>query len=159
MVSPAETMTTSELPEFGSLLPRQDKKKIVWFWPVAAIIIVVFLTYGVLNYFPGAERYNGFQAVFLTNGQVYFGIIAKENSRYVYMTDVYYIQVQEQIQPSTVEGEAPVTISVPTLLKRGQELHGPDGSLKLNRDQVIAIENVGEESQVWQQILGMRAGN
>src|ERR1700743_2242299 len=35
-----------------------------------------------------------YQAVFLTNGQVYFGKLANLNNKYVTITDVYYLQVQ-----------------------------------------------------------------
>src|SRR4051812_35978535 len=36
-----------------------------------------------------------FQAVFLTNGQVYFGKLADLNNKYVTMTDIYFLQVQQ----------------------------------------------------------------
>src|ERR1039457_5003898 len=37
---------------------------------------------------------NEFQAIFLTNGQVYFGKLADLNNKYVTIKDVYYLQVQ-----------------------------------------------------------------
>src|SRR5579884_2508774 len=36
-----------------------------------------------------------FQAIFLTNGQVYFGKLANLNNKYVTITDIYYLQVQQ----------------------------------------------------------------
>src|ERR1035437_84052 len=40
-----------------------------------------------------------FQAVFLTNGQVYFGKVSHVDNSYVKITDIYYLQVQQTVQP------------------------------------------------------------
>ena len=145
-------MSADELPEFGAMLPRRERQTKGWLWPILGVVAVALLTYVLLYYVPIFNRAEGYQAVFMTNGQVYFGRIARETSRDIYMSDVYYIQVQDQEQPATTEGGEPTRISVPTLLKRGGELHGPDGQLRLNRDHVIAIEHVGDQSQVMIQI-------
>ena len=125
---------------------------------IVALAIVVIILAGA--YFLGFNKMmfgsnTGYKAIFLTNGQVYFGKITRETSRDIYISDVYYIQVQDQVQPATTEGEQPKTVQVPTLLKRGDELHRPYGSMRINRDQMVVIENVGADSKILQQIQTM----
>ncbi|MFH0874202.1 MAG: hypothetical protein V1846_05195 [Candidatus Komeilibacteria bacterium] len=147
------TEPMSSLPEFGSGMMTTRKKSFNWL-PLIIIIIVIILAGGL--YLWGANgRWWGqpsLKAVFLVNGQVYFGQIARETSRDLYLNNVYYVQMQDQVQPATTEGEASTTIQVPTLLKRGDELHQPYGAMQINRDQIVVIENVGTGSQVYQQI-------
>ena len=79
-----------------------------------------------------------YQAVFLTNGQVYFGRLEKAGSPYPVLTEVYY--VQSQVKADTKE---PRNI----LVRRGKEWHGPD-RMVLNAQQILFIEPVGPESTV-----------
>jgi len=149
-------MDHQQLPDFGSQSAYKPAEarggRGHWFWSVLLLVVIAAAAAG-FYYFNGFGRASqDYRAVFLSNGQVYFGKLTRETSRYLYLDDVYYIQVQEQTQAPTTEGGQPTTVSVPTLLKRGSELHQPYGSLLLNRDQVVAIENVGADSQVLQQI-------
>jgi len=48
---------------------------------------------------------SGYQAVFLSNGQVYFGHLAKVNSAYPELTDIYYLVMKRPLQ-SAAGGEA-----------------------------------------------------
>src|SRR5690242_6918792 len=63
------------------------------------------------------------QAVFLTSGQVYFGKIARINHQYVDLRKIYYLNVNQQVQP-TQKDQTAQNSSV-TLVKLGCELHGP----------------------------------
>jgi hypothetical protein len=84
------------------------------------------------------------QAVFLNGGQVYFGKIRELNNKYVGVTDIYYLRVNQQVQPK--EGEqAQQDIS---LVKLGCELHGPTDQMLINRDQVVFWENLKTDGQV-----------
>lgn len=87
-----------------------------------------------------------YQAVFMTNGQVYFGKLDKLGSDYSELTDVYYLQVQEQnIQPETSkEGEQPQV----ALTKLGNELHGPTDKMHISSDQILFWENLKDDSTV-----------
>ena len=60
---------------------------------VVLIAIVVFLIFTVLS-----TGQTSWQAVFLTNGQTYFGRIVKENAKSIILKNVYYLQMQ-QIPP------------------------------------------------------------
>lgn len=77
------------------------------------------------------------QAVFLDNGQVYFGK-AEIGPDYVTLKDVFYIQSQVNQETKEVKN---------TLIKRGKELHGPD-LMHINKTHVVFIEPISPESQV-----------
>jgi len=51
--------------------------------------------------------------VFLANGQVYFGKLGATGDEYVSLTDVFYLRIQQQLQPPSEEPEVkrPVFIS------------------------------------------------
>lgn len=83
------------------------------------------------------------QAVFLNNGQVYFGKISELNSKYVNMTNIYYLRVNQQVQP----GRQPSPNDV-SLVKLGCELHGPQDLMTINREQVTFWENLKDDGQV-----------
>jgi hypothetical protein len=85
-----------------------------------------------------------FQAVFLNNGQVYFGHINELNKDYMSVSDIYYLRVNQQVQPDR-QAAAQNDVS---LVKLGCELHGPQDSMVVNRDQVTFWENLKEDGQV-----------
>ena len=62
-----------------------------------------------------------YQALFLTNGQVYFGKISQVDKSYVKVTDIYYLQVQQTVQPK--DATAAANNQQVSLAKLGGELH------------------------------------
>jgi hypothetical protein len=103
---------------------------------------------------------SGYQAMFLTNGQVYFGKLTDPNGVFPTMTDVYYLQVvqpplqgqQEQVQQQQ-QGQQPQI----SLVKLGNELHGPMDEMKINREHILFYENLKEDGQVVQAIKNYKA--
>jgi len=79
-----------------------------------------------------------YQAVVLTNGQVYYGKLQGLGSAYPVMTDVYYVQTG--IDPATKQTKS-------VLLKRGNEWHSPDRVL-LSARQILMVEPVTSGSRV-----------
>lgn len=86
-----------------------------------------------------------FQAVFLTNGQVYFGKVTKVDSSYVKVTDIYYLQVQQAVQPKDASAANNQQVS---LAKLGGELHGPEDIMYISRQQVLFWENLKNDGKV-----------
>lgn len=82
------------------------------------------------------------QAVFLTNGQVYFGEIEKENDKYLVLRGIYYLKTQDQLNPNTNSDKK---ISI---IKLGDELHGPQDRMFINRDQVLFYEPMKPNSKI-----------
>ena len=94
-----------------------------------------------------------YQAVFLANGQVYFGRLSDINKPYVRLHDIYYLQVEQQIQPDQQDPNAPVDQNSQaqqriSLAKLGNELHGPEDMMFIDRGQIVFWENLKDEGQV-----------
>jgi len=99
---------------------------------------------------------NEYQAVFLTNGQVYFGKLGGLNNKYVTVSDIYYLQVQ-QGQSTTGQNLQNASGSTDTdakvsLAKLGGELHGPEDKMYIASDQVLFWENLTNDGKVAQAI-------
>ncbi len=127
--------------------------RVVWMVLLfSATILVVALV--ALLYFggPKEENYldkNKQQAVFLTNGQVYFGKIVSVNKQYIDLQDIYYLNVSQQVQPDQKSSKASDQQSNNvSLVKLGCELHGPVDQMVINREQITFWENLKSDSQV-----------
>jgi len=118
---------------------------------VAAVIILALAVLGVISV-PG-QRSEAWQAVFLTNGQAYFGHITRATPNWLTLRDVYYLQTNANVQPGT-----PGQPSFPdiTLMKLGKELHGPEDEMRINRQHVLFIEELRNDSSVVQTIEAAR---
>ncbi len=85
------------------------------------------------------------QAVFLDNGQVYFGKLAVDGRGYVTLSQVYYLRAAGDL------ADANATIN---LIKLGGELHGPDDVLHIPQGKILYWENLKDGSAVVQRIGG-----
>lgn len=83
-----------------------------------------------------------YQAVFLSNGQVYFGKLKVKGDYYV-LTDIYYLQSSTDTATSTDDPQDTATSDV-KLIKLGTEVHGPEDEMVIARDQVLFFENLQE---------------
>ena len=103
-----------------------------------------------------AKLTGDWQAVFLSNGQVYFGKVQSVTSDTVYLKNIYYLQVVQQPLQRSQEGEEVPTVSGSeqrlTLIKLGNELHGPVDEMVINRFHVILMEDLKDDSRVVQAI-------
>jgi len=128
-------------------LVSKSKKK----WTAVIVIIVVVIlvclgmgAYKMMNANAGIKT-GQYQAVFLTNGQVYFCKLSNINEGYVTCNDIYYLQVQQTVQPAEKkDGDQPKV----SLAKLGSELHGPEDQMHINREQVLFWENLKDSSKV-----------
>src|SRR6185369_8948394 len=83
----------------------------------------------------------GFYAVFLTNGQVYFGAVSKEDENHVVMNDIYYVQLKNGSATSATTNDA-------SLIKLGNEFHSPEDMMEINRSQILFIEKLKADGNV-----------
>lgn len=112
---------------------------------VAAVVILALAVLGVISV-PG-QKSEAWQAVFLTNGQAYFGHIARVTPNWLTLRDVYYLQTQA----GETEVGRPIAPSI-TLMKLGKELHGPEDEMRINREHVLFTEVLRSDSAVVQTI-------
>lgn len=90
---------------------------------------------------------NNYQAVFLTNGQVYFGKIKAVNTQYLDLQNIFYLNSTQS--STTSKTTTPTQYS---LVKLGCELHGPLDEMVINHEQVSFWENLNPSGKVAQGI-------
>ena len=105
---------------------------------------------GVTSLFdPGAAEVidrNGYQAVFLTGGQVYFGRLQQQGSLYFVLYDVFYLSAPTD------------TNAQPQLIKRGSEIQAPVDPMIIPAGQILYLENLRPDGQVATAIRRFKAG-
>jgi len=98
----------------------------------------------------GLVNTDRYQAVFLNNGQVYFGKAKQINNRFVTLDDVYYL-TQATAANNQVSGDY-------TLVKLGcQQIHHPEDRMVISRDQVTFWENLSTDGKVAKSISDFKA--
>jgi hypothetical protein len=129
---------------------------------IAAVVVIIVLLLG--GWFAWSRmggdsgvKSDEYQAVFLTNGQVYFGKLSGVNDSYVKLNDIYYLQVQQSVQPS--DKKKTDDQSQVSLAKLGSELHGPEDSMNISRQQVLFWENLKNDGKVAQAIDNYKKTN
>jgi len=93
-----------------------------------------------------------YHAIFLSNGQVYFGKILESNRKEIALAEVYYLQLSSG-DTATTSTSAEARFA---LVKLGQELHGPTDKLFINREHVMFVEQLKSDSKVVQSITNGR---
>ncbi|MBI2592334.1 hypothetical protein HYW36_02540 [Candidatus Saccharibacteria bacterium] len=113
---------------------------------VALLLVAVALYAGLADPTSEAKYINKkeYQAVFLNNGQVYFGKVNDLNSKFLVLTNIFYIENNSANSPNTTQQNTNYT-----LRKLGTtELHAPKDTMIINRDTVTFWENLKDSSQV-----------
>ena len=128
---------------------KKSKKKRKW--PLFLIGIVVVFAILIGGYLakqaisPNPINKDKFQAVFLTNGQVYFGRLTRGHDYYK-LSDVYYLQNKTGDETNT-SGQLSSNGDV-ELIKLGNEVHGPEDSMIIEASQVLFFENLKNDGNV-----------
>jgi hypothetical protein len=118
---------------------------------ILATLVLVFMVVGGSKGLESAVKKSQYQAVFLSSqdGQVYFGKLTSYNQQYYRLTDIFYVRVENKIQP---EGQAQATSTAAqqsiSLAKLGNELHGPEDEMFISKDKVLFWENLKDDGQV-----------
>jgi hypothetical protein len=125
------------------------------------IILVSIIILGALGWFawsklnPAGPAVDSgkYQAVFFTNGQVYFGKLQLAGSDYMKLTEIYYLQTQAG-EATAVNNPQETTNdqSNVQLIKLGDEIHGPEDQMVISKDQVLFYENLKADGKVAQSI-------
>lgn len=113
---------------------------------LAVMALAIGLIAGCYVWFMNSAVYKpyGRQAVFLTNGQVYFGVIQSKDGDRIVLSDIYYLQSDRAINnASNLESQQDIK-----LVKLGNELHGPEDLMEINWQHVLFIEDLKADSRV-----------
>lgn len=119
-------------------------------WAIAAVVLIVVIAAGWL--FLQQQRQDAatgidsgkYQAVFLSNGQHYFGKLERMNADYFKLKDVYYLEQKGDTGASETTKQTAVE-----LRKLGdKEVHGPESEMIIAKEHVLLYENLKDKSQV-----------
>lgn len=122
---------------------------------IASSILVLVLIFGLIftkkentvNSEASLINTSQYQAVFLASqdGQVYFGKLDIYNKDMYVLKDIYYVRVENPIQPEGQNQQSQANIS---LAKLGNELHAPEDVMYIAREKVLYWENLKDDGQV-----------
>lgn len=146
--------------ENNTMPPRSGASALPWV--ILALVLLILVIVGVLfrdRLFPSKDTdtatveqqaSSGYQAVFLTNGQVYFGKLSGMTATYATLKDIYYLQVSspppgDASQLNQQQAQQQQQLS---LVKLGDELHGPVDEMRINREQILFYEDMKEDGRV-----------
>lgn len=111
---------------------------------ILLIALVLSVSFGTVKNEDSYVDSTKLQAVFLNTGQVYFGNVKALNSKYVVLTNIYYLQTTGSGTSTAASNSNPNI----TLVKLGCELHRPYDQMVINRSQVTFWENLQDNGQV-----------
>lgn len=120
-----------------------------------AFAVAIIILAGILWWWHASSKLSfdadSYQAVFLTNNQVYFGKVTHADAAYAILSDVYYIQAFSlQALASSTQGNQL------QLVKLGSELHQPEGTMYINRNEILFIEPLKTDSKISQAIQNFK---
>lgn len=87
-----------------------------------------------------------YHGVLLGNGAGYFGKIEKLESKYIEISDIYYVINQQNPDTKQVESR---------IIKKAKEAHNPD-RMFINMQYVVSIEPVAADSKLAQAIKDLK---
>ena len=111
-------------------------KAVLAFLGLALLIAFGWKILGLYGVVPSYDfpmvKVSQWQAVFLTNNQVYFGHLKNYNKGYAVLKDIYYLRVTDPLQ----QGSPPQQPGI-NLVKLGVELHGPTDVMYIPKDKIM----------------------
>ena len=139
-------------------------KKIAW----VAVIVLILAWVDMNMHFTSAFRSERearakWQAVFLNNGQVYFGHLTRNGFDSWKLSDAYYIQVTKvpvvpQAEPEKKNGDKTETPQLVreetrnTLVKMTGDLHSPENTMTIPSSNILFWQNLSKDSNIVQTI-------
>lgn len=144
---------------------KNEKSSKRFVLPVIGLLILVALVVGWFVWSRSdtpatAIKTDRYQAVFFTNGQVYFGKLQPFDGEYMKLTEVYYLQAQASAETdSRNPQQASSDQSNVQLIKLGGEVHGPEDEMIISKDQMLFYENLKTDGKVAQSIEKYKQSN
>lgn len=93
--------------------------------------------------FAGAVDEDRYQAVILSNDKVYFGRIEAANDEFYRLDDAFFLR--ETRESAEAEPQR-------ALLPINREIHAPENSMLIRKDEVVLVENLAEDSPIQAEI-------
>jgi len=121
---------------------------------LGVIVVVTGVWYGYSSWQSYKPNTSGpRQAIFLADGQIYFGYASSMRNQIVNLVDVYYLLPSSALNDKTT---VPATAQMVDLIKLGvggaDDLVGSRDRMEINRDGIKYIESMKDDSQINQKI-------
>jgi hypothetical protein len=140
--APAAIQTAQYKPE-----PKKRNKWVLAVGVAVALVLLGLVVWKYMSTATASPRGDRYQAVFLDNGQVFFGKLKNTEGTYLLLSDAYYTKSQELPKDATDEQKAAVSNNV-NLVKVGNEVYGPENSLSIKAEQVLFWQDLKSDSKV-----------
>jgi len=139
-------------------LGTQEKRKTI-LWAVVILVSALLILTVFNGMFSGSAKnfgrlsdwadFSKYQAVFLSNGQVYFGKVTDANIQTLVLENIYYLRSAGSLQTSDIKNSTTTSETDNfSLVKLGNELHGPEDKMSINLSQVLFVEDLKADSKV-----------
>ncbi|RWZ78318.1 MAG: hypothetical protein EOT05_00950 [Candidatus Microsaccharimonas sossegonensis] len=160
MAQPVPPVSVSSAPQpirpSGEKVAKKNRRLKPLLIGLLGLIVIVGLIFGglvVSGKFTGGTAIDSskYQAVFLSNGQVYFGKLQNSSGEYLKLTNVFYLQTKTDPTAQNPQTTAAAGSNV-ELIKLGSEIHGPEDQMLISRSQVLFYENLKPDGRVSQSI-------
>jgi len=129
---------------------KKSRKGLLWTIIIALLVIILAIV-GWFAFTNAKSSTTGidtgkYQAIFLSNGQVYFGKLSDFNEQSYKLTNIYYPQAQADSKDEDAEDTAASTGI--KLIRLGDEVHGPENEMFITKEQTLYYENLKSDSKV-----------
>lgn len=152
---PAELPTATPRATAHNASSKQEKASKRFVWPIIIVIVLLAIVAGCfawMNLRGGSAGIvvdsSKYQAVFFTNGQVYFGKLQSVNQDYLKLTDIFYLQAAGEDNANNPQNTTKSDNNNVQLIKLGDEIHGPEDEMIISKEQVLFYENLKTNSKV-----------
>lgn len=156
----AQSQTQQPQRQYAQPVQKTRSRKPIWV--VVSLIVIALVVAGAFWWFSrdegtvtGQINQDKYQAVFFTNGQVYFGKLSSIGDEYFKLQDVYYLQAdsEESKNPQDTTKKQAGDVQ---LIKLGSEIHGPDDEMTISESQILFFENIKDDGDVGKSISEYR---
>lgn len=153
---PKTTPRSSNVNRSTEPVKNSSKKRLGW--TVGLAFLVLALAVGGWSVWPSNKSVDAgidaskYQAVFLTNGQIYFGDLYSYNDEYLRLTTGYYPQAKTTDSADIENEESTTATSGIQLIRLGDEVYGPENEIFISKKQILHYENLKPDSKVSQLI-------
>lgn len=135
---------------------KSSKKSAIW----TVILVVLALIVGGAGGYVSSNMVGGatlpidpdkYQAVYLMNGQLYFGKLSRADDTHLKLTNVYYLQAKTaEDEESQQNGGS--TANNFQLIRLSNAIYGPNDEMIISEDQVLYYQNLTDNSRAAQLI-------
>ena len=145
--NPKSAKVNGKVPAHAKDLSRFRKQILIFVILIFVLaLIFVYVSFWQNGYIKNITQVikfrNSYQAVFLSNDQVYFGKITELTNKYIVLNNPYYIQINQ----TTVSEENPQPEMKLIAIK--DEFHKPKDFMLIEKSSVIFIEELRDTSQI-----------